>query len=143
MTVAAEDVIERLALRPHPEGGWFRETHQDRPAGGGRGALSVIYYLLRAGERSVWHRIDAVEVWHFYDGAPLRLRLSADGLGSREHLLGRDLAQGHAPHAVVPRGAWQSAVSLGAWSLVGCTVAPAFAFEGFELAPSGFAPGGD
>jgi uncharacterized protein len=64
----AEAVIETLALAPHPEGGWYRETFRDTPASGGRGALTQIYYLLRQGERSHWHRVDAFEVWHFYAG---------------------------------------------------------------------------
>ena len=140
----AEEIIHRLALSPHPEGGHYRETFRDQPADGGaaRGVVSVIYYLLRRGERSAWHRIDAIEIWHHYAGAPLRLALSADGRSERSVLLGSDLAAGALPHAVVPAGLWQAAESLGAWSLVGCTVAPAFDFAGFELAPAGWAPGG-
>ncbi len=137
----AEDVIARLALCPHPEGGFYREVFRDRPAGGGRGALTIIFYLLRSGEQSAWHRIDAVEVWHHYSGAPLRLCLSDDGVGVRSFILGGDLVAGQHPHAVVPAHVWQSADSLGAWTLVGCTVAPAFLFSGFELAPAGWSPG--
>lgn len=139
----AEEIIRRLALSPHPEGGHYRETFRDRPAEGqaGRGAVSLIYYLLRRGERSAWHRIDAIEIWHHYAGAPLRLALSADGRSERSVVLGSDLAAGARPHAVVPAGLWQAAESLGAWSLVGCTVAPAFDFAGFELAAPGWAPG--
>jgi predicted cupin superfamily sugar epimerase len=136
----AEDIIERLSLSPHPEGGFYRETFRHQPVHGGRGALTVIYYLLRAGERSAWHRIDAVEVWHHYAGAPLRLSLSEDGVGVRSFTLGKDLVAGQQLHAVVQAHVWQSAESLGRWTLVGCTVAPAFLFSGFELAPAGWAP---
>ena len=135
----AEAIIARLGLVPHPEGGHYRETHRDHPAGGGRGALTVIHYLLRAGERSAWHRIDATEVWHFAAGAPLTLTI-ADADGRRRVILGRDIQAGEAPHAIVPPFAWQTAESLGAWSLVGCVVAPAFDFAGCELAPAGGAP---
>jgi predicted cupin superfamily sugar epimerase len=137
----AEDIIDRLSLRPHPEGGLFRETYRHAAGDGGRGALTVIYYVLRAGERSAWHRIDAVEVWHHYAGAPLRLSLSEDGLSVRSVTLGDDLRSGQQPHAVVPDQVWQSAESLGGWTLVGCTVAPAFLFSGFELAPPDWSPG--
>jgi hypothetical protein len=137
----ADDVIARLALRPHPEGGLYREVFRDQPAGDGRGVLTVIYYLLRAGECSHWHRVDAVEVWHHYSGAPLRLRLSEDGINVRTVTLGDDLLAGEQPHVVVPAHAWQSAEGLGDWTLVGCTVAPAFLFSGFELAPADWSPG--
>ncbi len=139
----AEHIIERLSLSPHPEGGFYRETFRHQPVHGGRGALTVIYYLLRAGERSAWHRIDAVEVWHHYAGAPLRLSLSEDGLEVRSFILGKDLVAAQELHAVVQEHVWQSAESLGRWTLVGCTVAPAFLFSGLELAPAGWAPGRD
>lgn len=132
--MTAEEVIARLALAPHPEGGHYRETFRHRPAAGGRGAITVIYYLLRKAECSAWHRVDATEVWHFYAGAPLEL-LIADGTGRSSLILGADFAAGMAAHGVVPAFAWQGAQSLGAWTLVGCTVAPAFEFAGFELAP--------
>jgi hypothetical protein len=137
----AEDVVARLSLRPHPEGGFFRETYRDEPADGGRGALTVILYLLAAGQRSAWHRFDGLEVWHHYDGAPLCLSISEDGSGIRSVVLGKDLDGGELPHALVPALAWQTAESLGAWTLVGCTAAPAFRFDGFDLAPPGWAPG--
>jgi predicted cupin superfamily sugar epimerase len=138
----AERIIDALGLEPPPEGGWFRETFRDSaPPGNGRGASSAIYYLLRAGEVSRWHRIDAVEIWHWYAGAPLRLILSRDGVGSEVVRLGGDIAGGERPQAMVPIRAWQSAESLGAWTLVGCTVAPAFEFAGFELTPPGWQPG--
>ena len=135
----AEEIIARLGLVPHPEGGHYRETFRHVPEGGGRGAVTVIYYLLEAGERSAWHRIDATEIWHHYAGAPLELTVADEG-GRKTLVLGSDVAAGMAGHGVVPARAWQSAKSLGAWTLVGCTVAPAFQFEGFELAPPGWTP---
>jgi uncharacterized protein len=138
----AERIIAALGLAPHPEGGLYRETFRDAAAPGGRAASTAIYYLLRRGEASRWHRIDAVEIWHWYAGAPLRLRLSLDGRAIEEIRLGNAILAGERPQAVVPMRAWQSAASLGAWSLVGCTVAPGFAFAGFELAPPGWEPGG-
>ncbi|HZF11655.1 MAG TPA: cupin domain-containing protein [Thermoanaerobaculia bacterium] len=139
--LAAEEVIRMLDLLPHPEGGFYRETFRDRPADGGRGASTAIYYLLRAGETSAWHRVtDAAETWHHYTGAPLALTVSADGRESETCQLGNDLASGERPQATVPAGAWQSAKPLGDWTLVGCTVAPAFEFGSFEMAPAGWAP---
>jgi predicted cupin superfamily sugar epimerase len=132
-----------LGLAPHPEGGLFVETWRGGGGRGGRAAGSAIYYLLRAGERSAWHRIDATEAWHHYAGAPLRLSI-ASGSGhepARHLVLGDDVAAGQRPQLVVPAGDWQSAVSLGDWTLVGCTVSPAFTFEGFELADPGWEPG--
>jgi predicted cupin superfamily sugar epimerase len=148
-TLSAHDVIRLLDLKPHPEGGHYRETFRD--AGdipGGRGASTAIYFLLKAGERSHWHRVDAAEVWHFYAGAPLELSQAESGDGPVTTLvLGPDLKAGQRPQAVVPADVWQAAESLGAgsqqaWTLVGCTVAPAFVFPGFELAPKGWAPKG-
>ena len=135
----AAEVVARLGLARHPEGGWYRETWRDDS--GGRGAGTAIYYLLAAGERSHWHRIDATEIWHWYAGAPLDLALSFDGVAVLRHRLGPDLAADQRPQLVVPPGAWQSALSTGAWSLVGCTVSPAFRFDGFEMAPPGWQPG--
>lgn len=137
------DLIATLGLARHPEGGWYRETFRDRPPGGGRGALTQIFYLLPAGEVSAWHRVnDATEVWHHYAGAPLVLSLSADGRAVEALRLGPDVRAGQLPHAVVPPGCWQGARSEGAWTLCGCTVAPAFEFAGFEMAPAGWQPGG-
>jgi len=136
-----EAIIATLGLRPHPEGGHFAETFRDVREVGGRPVSTAIYYLLRAGERSHWHRVDAVEIWHFYAGATLELSLS-DGMSVEQARLGRDLDAGEQPQLVVPRDRWQSATSLGAWTLVGCTVAPGFRFEGFEMAPPGWRPGG-
>lgn len=131
--MTADDVIELLELGPHPEGGWYRETWREP-------AATAIHYLLKAGERSHWHRIDATEIWHFYAGAPLGLATSADGREASHHVLGDDLAAGQRPQLVVPAGTWQAARPRGEWSLVGCTVAPAFDFAGFELAPAGWHP---
>lgn len=139
--LTADEVIELLQLSPHPEGGHYRETFRDAASvGGGRAASTAIYFLLRQGEVSRWHRVDAAEAWHWYAGAPLALAI-ADGVGRHSVRLGPDLAAGDRPQAVVPARAWQQAASLGAWTLVGCTVAPGFQFSGFELAPPGFDPG--
>lgn len=141
MTMDAQDVIELLGLEPHPEGGAYRETFRDPAPEGARGQGTAIYYLLRAGEASHWHRVDASEIWHHYAGAPLALSVSPDGIAVEEIRLGDDLAAGERPQGIVPAHAWQSARSLGDWTLVGCTVAPAFDFAGFELAPPDWAPG--
>ncbi len=138
---AAADIIRLLDLAPHPEGGYYRETWRARSETCSRAAGSAIYFLLAAHERSRWHRIDADEVWHWYAGAPLRLEIAASaGRAAEAVRLGPDLNRGERPQAVVPAFAWQSAESLGAWTLVGCTVAPAFEFSGFEMAPEDWAP---
>lgn len=138
MTATADDIIRRLGLLPHPEGGHYRETFRDTPSNGGRAVSTAILFLLKAGERSWWHRIDATEIWHFHAGAPIRLEIA---LGGRTTItLGPDVLQGQSPQGIVPKGAWQAAESLGAWTLVGCTVAPGFEFKGFELAPQDFDP---
>jgi predicted cupin superfamily sugar epimerase len=140
MDLSAADVIQLLGLKPHPEGGHFREMFRDpRKVTGERAASTAIYYLLARGERSHWHRLDAAEVWHFYVGGSLSLEVAADGR-TTTHVLGTDLAAGARPQVVVPQGAWQSAQSLGAWTLAGCTVAPGFEFAGFEMAPKGWSP---
>jgi predicted cupin superfamily sugar epimerase len=137
----AAALIAALDLKPHPEGGHFRETFRHAPPQGGRGAMTAIYYLLQEGEVSAWHRVDAAEIWHFYAGAPLALSLSADEKRIETVTLGPHVADGERPQIVVPPGRWQSARSRGAWTLVGCTVGPAFEFAGFELAPRGWSPG--
>ena len=138
----AVQVIEALGLEPHPEGGWFRETFRDEATGGGRAASTAIFYLLEAGQVSAWHRVtDAVEVWHHYAGGPLQLRLAAPSGPPRPQVLGPDIFSGQTPQVVVPAGWWQSAKPLGAWTLVGCTVAPGFEFASFEMAPAGWEPG--
>ena len=136
-----EDIVRLLGLAPHPEGGHYRETFRDaRTVEGGRAASSHIYYLLGVGEVSEWHRVDAAEVWHHYAGAPLVLTISDNGHDASAIVLGTDIAGGQHPSFVVPAGVWQTATSLGAWTLTGCTVAPAFEFSGFELAPPGWRP---
>jgi predicted cupin superfamily sugar epimerase len=138
--VTAAEMIRLLDLKPHPEGGHFRETFRDaRTLDGGRAASTAIYFLLARGERSHWHRVDAVETWHYYAGAPLELAI-ADGKTHITVALGPDIAAGERPQGIVPAGAWQAAESLGDWTLVGCTVAPGFEFAGFELAPKGWSP---
>lgn len=139
--MTAEEIIGLLKLAPHPEGGWFRETFRDEAGDGARAASTAIYFLLAEGQVSHWHRIDAAEIWHHYAGAPLVLSIGGAG-EIAEIRLGPNLAAGERPQAVAPAGAWQSARSLGAWSLVGCTVAPGFEFSAFELAAPGFSPGG-
>jgi predicted cupin superfamily sugar epimerase len=136
-------IIATLGLRPHPEGGYYAETWRAEAATGERSAGSAIYYLLRAGERSAWHRVDAAETWHYYAGDPLRLSIAtASGEDPAQiHELGPNLAAGQRPQVLVPAGDWQSAVSIGAWTLVGCTVSPGFSFDGFELADPGWEPG--
>jgi len=138
--ISAAEMIRLLDLKPHPEGGHFRETFRDtRALDGGRAASTAIYFLLARGERSHWHRVDAVEVWHYYAGAPLKLEI-ADGDARTTVTLGADIAAGERPQGIVPAGAWQAAHSLGDWTLVGCTVAPGFEFAGFELAPKDWSP---
>jgi predicted cupin superfamily sugar epimerase len=130
----AAEIVALLELAPHPEGGWYRQTFVD-DVPGARAHSTLIYFLLEAGQRSHWHRIDSAEVWHWYAGAPLELRLAGATI-----LLGNDLAVGQRPQGVVPPGAWQSAITLGEWTLVGCTVAPGFDFAHFELAPPDWEP---
>ena len=133
MSAEADRLIEQLQLQPHPEGGHFRETFRD--AGAGRAASTAIFFLLKADEVSRWHRIDAAEVWHFYRGAPLELKI-----GKQTYVLGSDIDEAQLPQLVVPPGEWQAARSLGEYTLVGCTVAPGFDFGHFEMAEDGFAP---
>jgi predicted cupin superfamily sugar epimerase len=140
--LSAAEIIRLLAMRPHPEGGHFCETFRDTQLiDGKRAASTAIYFLLARGERSHWHRIDAVETWHFYAGHALALQI-ADGGGRRRVRLGPDLAAGDVPQAIVPAGAWQTAETTGDWTLAGCTVAPGFDFAKFELAPQGWTPSG-
>lgn len=140
--MTADEIIGALGLKPHPEGGWYARTFQD-PAGGERGASTLIYFLLKAGERSHWHRLHtAAEVWHYYSGATLKLMQSSDGKTVESQMLGPDIAAGERPQGVVPAGCWQAAESTGDFTLVGCTVAPGFTFEDFELAEPEWSPGG-
>jgi len=139
-SLSAQDVIRLLDLKPHPEGGHFRETFRDARQVQGRAASTAIYFLLARSERSHWHRVDAVEVWHWYAGAPLTLEISQTPGRVERGTLGCDLSAGERPQAVVPAHAWQAAQSLGDWTLVGCTVAPGFEFAAFELAPKNWEP---
>jgi uncharacterized protein len=133
--VTALAIIEKLGLQPHPEGGWYRETWRG-PELLGRASGTAILFLLQAGERSHWHRVDADEIWLWHAGAPLTLLMGEDR--AREHRLGPDVLGGETVQALVPAGWWQAAQSTGDWTLVSCTVAPGFRFEGFELAPAGW-----
>ena len=135
----ARFLIERLDLTPHPEGGWYRQTWVAEAAPGQRPSGTCIHFLLEAGQRSHWHRVDATEIWHWHAGAPLLLSLAATQAGPAEDLsLGPDLTGADEPQRIVPQGWWQAARSLGNWTLVSCTVSPGFRFEGFELAAPGF-----
>jgi predicted cupin superfamily sugar epimerase len=134
------EIITTLDMRPHPEGGHYVETWRGRDGADGRAVGTAIYFLLSAGERSHWHRVDADETWLFHGGAPLELSIAADGGTVHQHRLGIELAAGELPQCVVPAGAWQSAVSSGGWTLVSCIVTPGFEFDGFELASSDWSP---
>ena len=135
MSTEADRLIRLLDLKPHPEGGHFRETFRDGGGADGRAYSTAIYFLLKAGEVSRWHRVDAAEIWHFYRGAPLELKIGRD-----RYALGANIDEAQVPQLVVPAGTWQSARSLGDYTLVGCTVAPGFEFSKFEMAPDGFEP---
>lgn len=138
----ADDIIRLLDLAPHPEGGFYRETFRDRPGPDGRALSTAIYFLLRRGERSHWHTVDAVETWHWHAGASLALYCAATAAGPvMTTRLGPDLVAGERPQGIVPTGHWQAAETLGDWTLVGCTVAPGFDFAGFVLAPRNWEPG--
>jgi predicted cupin superfamily sugar epimerase len=137
--VNSNDIIEALQLVPHPEGGYYRETWRHENAGG-RGAGTAIYYLLNAGERSHWHRVDSAEIWHFYSGSPLELLTWPSAGEVVRRVLGHELMEGQRPQLRVAPNEWQSARPLGDWTLVGCTVSPAFEFERFEMAPEGWSP---
>ena len=137
----AREVIERLGLEAHPEGGWYRETWRAAENSAGRSAGSAILFLLEESAASRWHRVDADEVWAWHGGAPLELAISGEVGKVPPVRLGMDAGRGEVPQAVVPAGAWQSARALGAWALVSCVVVPAFTFDGFEMAPEGWRPG--
>ena len=140
LPATAAEIIARLELKPHPEGGHYRETFRDsRTDADGRSRSTAIYFLLARGERSHWHRIDAVEVWHYYAGSALTLRI-ADDDSAWSCKLGANLAAGEQPQAIVPPHTWQAAESTGDWTLVGCTVAPGFDFATFEMAPKDWEP---
>jgi predicted cupin superfamily sugar epimerase len=140
--LTADQIVALLKMQPHPEGGFYAETFRDDMTDAdGRAASTLIYFLLPQGVLSRWHRVDAVETWHWYAGDALELSLSMDGRTKEVLILGNDLLAGERPQGIVPRDGWQQARSLGAWTLVGCTVAPGFQFEGFEMAPEGWEPG--
>ena len=141
MRLDAKTLIARLGLQPHPEGGHYRETFRDAALDEtGRSRSTAILFLLEAGEVSEWHRIDATEIWHWHAGAPLVLTTSPNGHDAEARHLGPEILAGQSPQLVVQPGHWQTATSLGAWTLAGCTVAPGFRFESFELAPQGWRP---
>lgn len=139
-SLTQSDVVSMLGLEPHPEGGHYRETFRDPASQHGRSVGTAIYYLLGVGECSEWHRVDAAEIWHFYAGAPLSITLSPNGHDAESLRLGPNLQTGERPQIVVPANHWQTATSLGEWTLVGCTVAPGFDFSGFEMAPPDWRP---
>lgn len=138
--MTAAEVVRVLGMRPHPEGGHYVETYRAPAPDGGRSPVTAIYFLLGPGEVSHWHRVDAVEIWHWYAGGPLALTVSENGHDAWSVRLGPELQAGQRPQAVVPAHAWQCAESLGEWTLVGCTVSPGFDFAGFELAPPDWRP---
>lgn len=138
--MTADEIIATLELQRHPEGGHYRETWRGPDGAHGRAVATAIWFLLRACERSHWHRVDADEVWLHHAGAALVLSIAREGAPPETHRLGADLAAGDRPQLVVPAGAWQAAASTGDWTLVSCVVAPGFEFAGFELAPPGWDP---
>ncbi len=129
-------LIESLKMTPHPEGGHFAETFRADD-----GSVSLIFYLLKSDERSHWHRLTKDELLHFYDGDPMSVLISPDGVSIQRKTLGRNAVENEAYHLIVPKGTWFSMQSTGDWSLIGCTVSPAFTFDDFELAPKGWMPG--
>ena len=137
--ITPAQIIERLDLRPHPEGGWYHETVRRSASGGGRDAMTAIHFLLDHGQRSHWHRVDADELWLWHAGAPLLLRI-AEADDRTTYRLGANVLAGHQPQVLVPTGAWQAAEAIEGWSLVSCVVVPGFEFSGFDLAPPGWDP---
>lgn len=140
--MTAASIIATLGMQRHPEGGWYVQTFRDATAANPRGHSTAIYFLLEEGDVSAWHRVtDAAEAWHFYAGAPLEIAMQGEGRDVTRHRLGPDIMSGERPQHIVPAGFWQTAKSLGAWTLVGCTVAPGFEYSRFELAEPGWEPG--
>lgn len=127
-------------MQPHPEGGWYKETWREERDDDQRASGTAIYYLLEEGQASHWHKVDAVEIWHWYAGAPIELRLSENGTHSDTFILGQNVLENQKPQIIVPKEHWQSARSLGEFTLVGCTVSPGFEFSGFKLAPPDWSP---
>lgn len=143
--MTADELIAALGLKPHPEGGWYRETWRAAAAQGERAAASAALYLVQPGQKSHWNRVNADEIWLWHDGDPIKLMIAADDAGPVRTLrLGGRVTEGEQVQAVVPAGQWQSAEPVSGaagYSLISCIVAPAFEFEGFELAPDGWMPG--
>lgn len=137
---SARDIIKAFSMQPHPEGGYYAETFRDEEGPRGRGHSTAIYYLLEAGDRSHWHRVDATEIWLWHAGSSLELQVSKDGQECDIRTLGADISQSERPQVIVTKGAWQSAQPLGDWTLVSCIVAPGFTFEGFEMAAPDWSP---
>jgi uncharacterized protein len=141
MSESAQEIIARLGLTPHPEGGWYRETWRAPAAEGERASATAIHFLLEDGQRSHWHRVDAAELWFWHAGAPLMLEIARDEVSPIESIrLGPQVLVGDQPQGLVPPGWWQAVRSLGDWSLVSCVVSPGFEFAEFELAPDGWSP---
>jgi len=138
--MTADEIIKKLGLQPHPEGGYFKETFRDPGEANGRSHGTAIFFLLKAGEGSHWHKVDATEIWHFYAGSPLELRISDGNSDAQNLILGNNLHVGELPQHIVPADHWQAASTLGEWTLAGCTVSPGFEFSKFELAPPGWEP---
>ena len=138
----AKALIETLGLAPHPEGGWYRETWRAETSPGERASATSILFLLEAGQRSHWHKVDATELWLFHAGSALRLETAASDTGPiRAARLGPDVLSGEQPQLRVEAGDWQSAEADLGWALVSCVVSPGFEYAGFTLAPPGWAPG--
>jgi predicted cupin superfamily sugar epimerase len=138
----ADEIINLLGLLPHPEGGYYVETSRSPPlTEGGRSVCTAIYFLLTEGQKSHWHKVDAVETWLWHAGDPVELKISKDGKTiDSTSILSCQLRDGHRPQVVIPKDAWQSARPLGKWTLVSCIVAPGFEFSGFELAAPDWEP---
>lgn len=139
--LGVNEIVRLLDMSPHPEGGYYVETFRDAPGPDGRARSTAIYFLLPAGEVSAWHRVDAAEIWLWHAGGPLSMTRSDDGVNAQSLHLGPDLRAGQRPQAVIPAHSWQTAETLGAWTLVSCVVAPGFEFSGFEMAPEDWRPG--
>jgi len=133
-------LIDKLGLEPHPEGGWYREIYRSsdrvQTRRGARSAITAIYYLLERNQASRWHVVEADEIWHFYEGSPLDLlAYEPDARALLRRVLG-STSEGHERIAVIGKGVWQAARSLGEFSLVGCSVGPGFDFEDFRFVAS-------
>ena len=131
----SDEIIQKLEMIPHPEGGYFKESYRDKN-------VSLIYYLLKKNEKSHWHRLTKNEILHFYDGDPLKLLISKDGKNIEEIILNNKINNDQIFHYIVKARTWFSMESQGEYSLIGCTVAPPFDYDDFELAPKNWKPGG-